>query len=135
MTIPEAAQLILQASVLGGGGEIFVLDMGSPVRIKFLAEQMIRLSGKVPYQDIDIVITGLRPGEKLYEELFHDMECLEKTAHAKIMLAHHRKVDWEILSTAFDELQVSCEKPDTGRLLDLLTGLVPENRIGASAAS
>jgi FlaA1/EpsC-like NDP-sugar epimerase len=135
MTIPEAAQLILQASVLGRGGEIFVLDMGSPVRIKFLAEQMIRLSGKVPYQDIDIAITGLRPGEKLYEELFHDMERLEKTAHAKIMLAHHRKVDWEVLSTAFDELQVSCEKPDTGRLLDLLTGLVPENRIGASAAS
>ena len=63
------------------------------------------------------------------------MERLEKTAHAKIMLAHHRKVDWEVLSTAFDELQVSCEKPDTGRLLDLLTGLVPENRIGASAAS
>jgi FlaA1/EpsC-like NDP-sugar epimerase len=135
MTIPEAAQLILQASVLGRGGEIFVLDMGSPVPIKFLAEQMIRLSGKVPYQDIDIVITGLRPGEKLYEELFHDMERLERTAHAKIMLAHHRKVDWEVLSRAFDELQVCCEKPDTGRLLDLLTGLVPENRIGASAAS
>jgi FlaA1/EpsC-like NDP-sugar epimerase len=129
MTIPEAAQLILQASVLGDGGEIFVLDMGSPVRIKFLAEQMIRLSGKTPYRDIDIKITGLRPGEKLYEELFHDQERLQKTAHAKILLARHREVDWDTLSVAFDEFKASCDKPDTERLLGLLTSLVPENRI------
>jgi len=129
MTIPEAAQLILQASVLGGGGEIFVLDMGSPVRIKFLAEQMVRLSGKVPYRDIDIKITGLRPGEKLYEELFHDQEQLEKTAHTKILLARHRKVDWDMLSKAFDEFKAACDQPDKEHLLDLLTELVPENRI------
>jgi FlaA1/EpsC-like NDP-sugar epimerase len=132
MTIPEAAQLILQASVLGGGGEIFVLDMGSPIRIKFLAEQMIRLSGKVPYRDIDISITGLRPGEKLYEELFHDQERLEKTAHAKILLARHRKVDWDTLSAAFDEFEEACDQPDKEHLLKLLTALVPENRIAAS---
>jgi len=135
MTIPEAAQLILQASVLGDGGEIFVLDMGSPVRIKFLAEQMIRLSGKTPYRDIDIAVTGLRPGEKLYEELFHDQERLEKTAHAKIFLARHREVDWDTLSAAFDDFRASCDEPDTERLLGLLTGLVPENRINPSQTS
>ena len=134
MTIPEAAQLILQASVLGGGGEIFVLDMGSPVRIQFLAEQMIRLSGKIPYQDIDITITGLRPGEKLFEELFHDMEQLEKTSHEKILLARHREVEWETLNRAFDGFKRYCEQPDAEHLLGLLTGLVPENRINSAPA-
>ena len=132
MTIPEAAQLILQASVLGEGGEIFVLDMGSPVRIKFLAEQMIRLSGKTPYEDIDIEITGLRPGEKLYEELFHDQEQLQNTAHAKIFLARHRRVDWDTLSGAFEALKDACNQADTDQLLNLLTDLVPENRIDSS---
>ena len=129
MTIPEAAQLILQASVLGEGGEIFVLDMGSPVRIKFLAEQMIRLSGKTPYEDIDIEITGLRPGEKLYEELFHDQEQLQNTAHAKIFLARHREVAWDRLTNTFDDFEASCNRADTEHLLQLLTDLVPENRI------
>ena len=132
MTIPEAAQLILQASVLGQGGEIFVLDMGSPVRIKFLAEQMIRLSGKIPYQDIDITITGLRPGEKLYEELFHDLERLEKTSHPKILLARHREVDWDSLSRRFNDIEASCKGSDAQRLLGLLKELVPENRITGS---
>ena len=135
MTIPEAAQLILQASVLGDGGEIFVLDMGSPVRIKFLAEQMIRLSGKTPYRDIDIKITGLRPGEKLYEELFHDQEQLQQTEHAKIFLARYREVDWDKLTAAFDEFKVSCKRADTEKLLALLTGLVPENRISSIPSS
>jgi FlaA1/EpsC-like NDP-sugar epimerase len=135
MTIPEAAQLILQAAVLGDGGEIFVLDMGSPVRIKFLAEQMIRLSGKTPYRDIDIEIIGLRPGEKLYEELFHDQEQLQETAHKKIFLARHREVEWDTLTEAFDDFQVSCEKTDNRALLNLLTELVPENRIHATPAS
>jgi FlaA1/EpsC-like NDP-sugar epimerase len=134
MTIPEAAQLILQASVLGEGGEIFVLDMGSPVRIKFLAEQMIRLSGKTPYKDIDIEITGLRPGEKLYEELFHDQEQLQNTAHAKIFLARHREVDWDNLTKIFDDFEASCESGDTNHLLQLLADLVPENRIKVTAA-
>lgn len=128
MTIPEAAQLILQGSALGEGGEIFVLDMGSPIRIKFLAEQMIRLSGKTPYKDIDITITGLRPGEKLYEELFHELEQLQKTEHDKILLAQHRAVDWQSLSDRLDALQEAAERSDESRLRELITELVPENR-------
>jgi len=87
MTIPEAAQLILQSTAMGKGGEIFVLDMGEPVKIRYLAEQMICLSGGVPDEDIDIVYTGLRPGEKLYEELFYSREQFHATEHEKIMLA------------------------------------------------
>ncbi|MCM2315157.1 MAG: polysaccharide biosynthesis protein [Thermoanaerobaculia bacterium] len=86
MTIPEASQLVLQAGAMGQGGEIFVLDMGEPVRIVDLANEMIRLSGLVPGEDIEIVFTGVRPGEKLYEELGHDHETLVKTRHPKIFI-------------------------------------------------
>jgi Predicted nucleoside-diphosphate sugar epimerases len=88
MTIPEAVQLVIQAGAMAKGGEIFVLDMGDPVRIMDLAENVIRLSGYVPNVDIDIEITGLRPGEKLYEELLLDDESIEKTAHNKIYVGH-----------------------------------------------
>jgi FlaA1/EpsC-like NDP-sugar epimerase len=91
MTISEASQLIMQAAVLGSGGEIYVLDMGEPVKITYLAEQLIRLSGKEPGRDIQIVYTGLRPGEKLFEELFHELEPYEQTQHEKIFLAHPRQ--------------------------------------------
>lgn len=87
MTIPEAVQLVLQASVLGEGGDVFVLDMGEQVKVVDLAKNMIVLSGLVPEQDIPIVYSGLRPGEKLYEELFEDTEQVEPTAHAKIRRA------------------------------------------------
>jgi FlaA1/EpsC-like NDP-sugar epimerase len=97
MTIPEACQLILQTASLGKGGEIFALDMGEPVRIRDLAEQMIRLAGKKPGSEIPIVYTGLRAGEKLFEELFHPLENYSATAHAKIFLAQHREVSWELL--------------------------------------
>ena len=89
MTIPEACQLIMQASAMGNGGEIFVLDMGEPVKIRFLAEQMIRLSGLMPDVDIDIKFTGLRPGEKMYEELFYDSENRVHTSHKKIFIAKY----------------------------------------------
>ena len=87
MTIPEASQLVLQAGSMGEEGEIFILDMGEPVKILELAEEMIRLSGLKPYQDIDIQFTGLRPGEKLYEELLLDLEGLKATHHPKIRIA------------------------------------------------
>jgi FlaA1/EpsC-like NDP-sugar epimerase len=86
MTIPEAVQLVLQAGAMMNGGEIFILDMGEPVRILDLAENIIRLSGFVPYEDIEIVFTGLRPGEKLYEDLSYSAEEVRKTAHDKIFL-------------------------------------------------
>ncbi|MBE6033367.1 MAG: polysaccharide biosynthesis protein [Clostridiales bacterium] len=88
MTIPEAVELVIQTGAMAQGGEIFILDMGEPVRILDLAENVIRLSGYVPYVDIDIVVTGLRPGEKLYEELLLDEEGVEKTAHNKIYVGH-----------------------------------------------
>ncbi len=97
MTIPEACQLILQTASIGQGGEIFALDMGEPVKIRDLAEQMIRLAGKKPGSEIPIVYTGLRSGEKLFEELFHPLENYSATAHAKIFLAQHREVSWELL--------------------------------------
>lgn len=88
MTIPEAVQLVIQAGAMAEGGEIFILDMGNPVKIMDLAENVIRLSGYVPYVDIDIKITGLRPGEKLYEELLLDEEGIKKTTHNKIYVGH-----------------------------------------------
>lgn len=88
MTIPEAVQLVIQAGAMATGGEIFILDMGDPVRIMDLAENVIRLSGYIPNVDIDIKVTGLRPGEKLYEELLLDEEGIEKTAHNKIYVGH-----------------------------------------------
>ena len=97
MTIPEACQLILQAASIGKGSEIFALDMGEPVKIRDLAEQMIRLAGKKPGTEIPIVFTGLRAGEKLFEELFHPLENYGATEHAKIFLAQHREVSWELL--------------------------------------
>jgi FlaA1/EpsC-like NDP-sugar epimerase len=87
MTIPEACQLIMQAAAIGRGGEIFVLDMGEPVKIAYLAEQMILLSGKIPNEEIAIEYVGLRPGEKLFEELFYESEDLAQTAHPKIRVA------------------------------------------------
>ncbi|MFQ5643171.1 MAG: polysaccharide biosynthesis protein [Thiogranum sp.] len=126
MTIREACQLILQASVMGKGGEIFVLDMGEPIKISYLAEQMIRLSGKVPGEDIAIVYTGLRPGEKLYEELFHEKEALQSTGHAKILLARHRGFAWERLQEIMDHLNTACIEYDEHALRALMKELVPE---------
>jgi FlaA1/EpsC-like NDP-sugar epimerase len=128
MTIPEACQLIMQTVVLGKGGEIFVLDMGEPVKISYLAEQMIRLSGRTPGEEIAIEYIGLRPGEKLYEELFHEKEQLEKTAHEKVFLARHRAVDWPWLNTILEQMRVACDTMDDQRLGELLDEMVPEHR-------
>lgn len=126
MTIPEACQLILQASTQGQGGEIFALDMGEPVRIDFLAEQMIRLAGKLPGTDIAIVYTGLRPGEKLREELFHAQERYLDTKHPKIHLAQSRAVDWQSLTGRLDRLAVAAATFDQAELEGQLHALVPE---------
>ncbi|QSB01079.1 polysaccharide biosynthesis protein [Methylomonas sp. EFPC1] len=126
MTIPEACQLIMQAETIGQGGEVFVLDMGEPVKITYLAEQMIRLSGKVPNKDIAIKIVGLRPGEKLYEELFHDQEQLMATSHAKLRLAKARLYDSVEWAKQIEDLQKQCRSYDNQQLLSGLKQLVPE---------
>jgi FlaA1/EpsC-like NDP-sugar epimerase len=116
----------MQAAVLGSGGEIYVLDMGEPVKITYLAEQLIRLSGKIPGQDIQIVYTGLRPGEKLFEELFHELEPYEQTQHEKIFLAHPRQADWGNLSSYLREAELAVRRYDTGKIQQVLLKLVPE---------
>jgi FlaA1/EpsC-like NDP-sugar epimerase len=126
MTIPEACQLILQAGVLGEGGEIFALDMGEPVRIGYLAEQMIRLANKVPGRDINIVYTGLRPGEKLFEELFHAQESYQGTRHAKIFLAQPRSMSWDLLVAQLRQAANAVRDYDEDVLRRCLTSLLPE---------
>ncbi len=126
MTILEASQLILQAMVNGQGGEIFVLDMGEPIKITYLAEQIIRLAGKLPGKDIAIDYIGLRPGEKLYEELFHPSEQLVATAHDKLFKAKFRQMDWDQLLQTLRMLRHACELNQQSELLVLLKSLVPE---------
>jgi len=126
MTIPEACQLILQAAVLGNGGEIFALDMGEPLRIRDLAEQMIRLAGKHEGSDIAIVYTGLRPGEKLFEELFHPLERYTDTAHAKIFLAQPRAMAWSLLIAQLGKAEAAVREFDEVALRAILDHLLPE---------
>ncbi len=105
MTIPEAAQLVLQAGAMGEGGEIFILDMGEPVRILDLARDMITLNGLVPDEDIEIEITGMRPGEKLFEELQTDAESIAKTRHPKIFIGNINSYPSEQILGALDRLR------------------------------
>lgn len=126
MTIPEACQLILEAAAIGKGGEIFVLDMGEAVKISYLAEQMIRLSGKRPNQDIKIEYIGLRPGEKMHEELFHEKEMLAETGHKKLFLARSREYDRGKTRRLVFDLQDACRSINDDRMLHLLKELVPE---------
>ena len=126
MTIAEACQLILQACSMGAGGEIFVLNMGEPVKIDYLARQMIRLAGKVPDEDIEVRYTGLRPGEKLSEELFHPEERLAPTAYEKILLAEGRALDTDSFWRRFEELSDAVEHYDHLRAKEIAVQLVPE---------
>jgi len=126
MTISEATSLILQACGMGRGGEIFVLDMGQPVKIRELAEQMIRLAGFTPYTDIPIVFTGLRAGEKLFEDPFYENEGLIGTPNPKILLATQRPMDWSGLEGEMTELQNVVSARDAAALLPLLRKIVPE---------
>ena len=104
MTIPEACQLVLEAGAMGQGGEIFVFDMGKPMKIAELARKMIRMTGKEPGRDVQIVFTGLRPGEKLYEELLNNAENTLPTYHEKIMIAKVRASDFTEVNEQIDQL-------------------------------
>jgi len=126
MTIPEASCLVLEASTLGNGGEIFCFDMGAPVKIADLAKNMIRLAGFQPGKDIEIVYTGLRPGEKLYEELLNQKELTLPTANEKIMVANVRENDYDSMSKLIDELIHSAQKGLTFPSVKLMKQIVPE---------
>ena len=127
MTIPESCQLIMQACAMGNGGEIFVLDMGEPVRINFLAEQMILLSGLVPGKDIEISYSGLRPGEKMYEELFYDSECTTGTKHKKIFIATYSILNSKEIDSMINEIIDVANNKNLNDLIVTLKKLVPYN--------
>ncbi|NJC87539.1 MAG: polysaccharide biosynthesis protein, partial [Desulfuromonas sp.] len=126
MTIPEATQLVLQAGSMGKGGEILLLDMGEPVKILSLAEELIRLSGLRPHEDIEIVFTGLRPGEKLYEELLLSGEGIVPTTHASIMVANAARCDRDILKAQLERLYAATRAMDHDTTVAILREIVPE---------
>jgi FlaA1/EpsC-like NDP-sugar epimerase len=126
MTIPEATQLVLQAGGIGENSEILVLDMGEPVRIVDLAEELIRLSGFVPYQDIDITFTGLRPGEKLFEELLIDGEGVLPTSHDKIRVLAPMQIRTEFVNTELETLYNAARTDKISELVAALKRMVPE---------
>ncbi|HRH39350.1 MAG TPA: nucleoside-diphosphate sugar epimerase/dehydratase, partial [Flavobacteriales bacterium] len=122
MTIPEACRLVLEAAAMGKGGEIYVFDMGQPVRIADLAEKMIRLSGKEPGVDIEVVYTGLRPGEKLYEELLSTSENTVPTHHPRILIGRVAPVDPAVVDGTINALVHA----DNGAIVPALQQLIPE---------
>jgi FlaA1/EpsC-like NDP-sugar epimerase len=126
MTIPEASQLVLQAATMGKGGEIFVLDMGEPVRIVDLATMLIQLSGLRPGEDIEIVFTGPRPGEKLFEELRIEGEDMQQTGHPKIRIWKNIVMDRTRLRAGIAELIATAGRQDPVSLTTQIKGLVPE---------
>ena len=126
MTISEACQLVLQAGTMGKGGEIYAFDMGEPVKILTLAEKMIRLSGFEPYEDIEIKITGLRPGEKLYEEILNDASTTMPTHHPKIMISKMPQVNFEKFNKQIKHLIQVATKRKNERVVELLKEMVPE---------
>jgi len=126
MTIPEACQLVLEAGAMGEGGEIFVFDMGKPVKIADLAAKMIRMSGREPEKDIQILFTGLRPGEKLYEELLNTAENTRPTYHEKIMIASVREYDFVEVSELIKELLNTAHEHYITPTVTLMKKLVPE---------
>lgn len=129
MTIPEASQLVLQAGAMGKGGEVFVLDMGEPVKIMDLAEQMITLSGLKPGEDIEIVFTGVRPGEKMAEELMNSDETVGTTRHPKIFIGTIDSVDGDKVAVGVDELAQAARSGDQETVRRVFGKWIPEARL------
>ena len=125
MTIPEAVSLVLQAGAYAHGGEVFVLDMGEPVKIVTLAENMIKMMGYTPYEDIQIKFTGLRPGEKLYEELLMKEEGLKKTDNNKIFIGKQMTIDADKFVADIEEMREICQTNDKEKVIEKLKVLVP----------
>jgi FlaA1/EpsC-like NDP-sugar epimerase len=126
MTIPEASQLVMQAGAMGEGGEIFILDMGEPVKIVDLARDLITLSGLRPDEDIEIRFSGVRPGEKLFEELATDAEHADKTKHPKVFIGRIKPHGWDAVVAGVDSLLTLARNGITDRLRNVLAEIVPE---------
>ena len=126
MTIPEACRLVMEAASFGRSGEIYVFDMGQPVKIADLARRMIEMAGLVPDKDIEIVYTGLRPGEKLYEELLNDKEKTLPTSHEKITVAQVREYDFEDIREQILYMIEQAEKVNVMATVSAMKALVPE---------
>jgi FlaA1/EpsC-like NDP-sugar epimerase len=126
MTIPEACQLVLEAGAMGKGGEIYIFDMGKPVKIIDLASKMIRLAGFTPGKEIKIEIVGLRPGEKLYEELLNDSSKTLPTHHEKIMIAHEIEDDFDRLFDEVDDLIATSNFFSKNVIVSKMKSIVPE---------
>jgi FlaA1/EpsC-like NDP-sugar epimerase len=125
MTIPEAAQLVIQSGAIAKGGEIFVLDMGQPVKIFDLAVDLIKLSGLKLNEDIEIEIIGLRPGEKLYEELLMDEEGLAETCFEKIRVGKPGDIDYTILKKSLEDLRPFLKSSNKKALINMVKNIVP----------
>jgi FlaA1/EpsC-like NDP-sugar epimerase len=132
MTIPEASQLVLQAGALGRGGEIFILDMGRPVKILDLAKDMIKLSGLTPNEDIDIVFTGVRKGEKLFEELEITGEGLEKTLHPQIFIGKIASYSDNEVAEIVERFEIETERNSEDGIRALINKFLPEAAIELS---
>jgi hypothetical protein len=135
MTIPEASQLVLQAGAMGSGGEIFILDMGEPVKIVDLARDLITLSGFRPGIDIDIKFNGVRPGEKLFEQLATDAEHADKTKHPKIFIGRIAAAAWPDVVRRLDALIALGDSGDARAVREGLRTLVPEYTGGIASGS
>jgi FlaA1/EpsC-like NDP-sugar epimerase len=130
MTIPEAVSLVLQAMAIGRDGQVLVLDMGKPINILRLAETLITLSGLTPYRDIDIVETGIRPGEKLFEEILTSHEGLSTTSHARLFIAQQERVAYETLAFGLRTLESAVRAGDEAAIVEVLRNFVPSYQPG-----
>jgi FlaA1/EpsC-like NDP-sugar epimerase len=135
MTIPEASQLVVQAGAMGEGGEIYILDMGEPVRIVDLARDLITLSGLRPDDDIEIRFSGVRPGEKLFEELSTDAEHADKTKHPKVFIGRIKSHVWDVVAVGVDALLTLARDAHVERVRATLGDLVPEYGAARPSAS
>jgi FlaA1/EpsC-like NDP-sugar epimerase len=126
MTIPEAVQLVLEAGAMSSGGEIFAFDMGDSVKVRDLAENMIKLSGLEPGKDIEIIYTGLRPGEKLYEEVLSSAENTIPTHHPKILRAKVREYEYDHIAEQIQQLVQLFDEQNNEKIVRKLKELVPE---------
>ena len=129
MTIPEASQLVLQAGAMSEGGEIFILDMGEPVNILELAKDVITLSGLKPFEDIEIVFTGMRPGEKLFEELDTNNEQVAKTRHPKVFIGNIAVYPEDVVTGALRQLAILSKQSNDRKIRELLSDLIPEAQL------